>query len=215
MRRCRGRHQLREPCPSKVPPPPSAEAGAGSPPNTAGHRFHPPHTLWLSQQQAPTHTTLCLFILEFKIQRRNEFNWLEFNSPNAKNTCRQNPEPKFKSRHPALKPHTHIYEKRLRQVCGGRQKPRKQEEVQLSRGIMKTGPGQSAHRAGQLPPEGSAEVPGPLTCRCPCRTPVSQDLTEASPFSEKGRAESAEGQRAERTPKPEIELRGAGYQVIT
>ncbi|MXQ89097.1 hypothetical protein E5288_WYG007838 [Bos mutus] len=50
MHRCRGQHQLRELCPSKVPPPPSAEAGARSPPNTAGHRFHPPHTLWMSPQ---------------------------------------------------------------------------------------------------------------------------------------------------------------------
>ena len=45
---CRGQHQLQELCPSKVPPPPSAEAGARSPPNTASHWFHPPHTLWMS-----------------------------------------------------------------------------------------------------------------------------------------------------------------------
>lgn len=56
------RHQLRE-LPSKVPRHRPLKL-ARSPPNTAGHRFHPPHTLWLSQQQAPTHTTLCLFILE-------------------------------------------------------------------------------------------------------------------------------------------------------
>ena len=45
---CRGQHQLQELCLSKVPPPPSAEAGARSPPNTASHWFHPPHTLWMS-----------------------------------------------------------------------------------------------------------------------------------------------------------------------
>ena len=93
---CRGPHQLWKLRPSKVPPPPPADDGAASPPNTASHRFHRPHTLWMSQKQPPTHTTLGFFVFvapnllphvalfpydtEFFVRTKNSFSILGFSN---------------------------------------------------------------------------------------------------------------------------------------